>query len=79
MSSVQLFLEPTQPNISPTPLDIQQLAEQFISMGMKEGQNQTLGNRTTNTRPSYGRNHPKWSQTILNGGSHNANRLNYIR
>src|SRR6266702_850115 len=31
---------------------------------------------TTNTRPSYGRNQPKWSQTILNRGANNSNRIN---
>src|SRR5258705_9544770 len=31
-----------------------------------------LCGRTTNTRPSYGRNLPKWSYTILNRGDHNA-------
>jgi hypothetical protein len=31
---------------------------------------------TTNTRPSCCRNHPKWSQTILNSEGRNANRLN---
>jgi hypothetical protein len=30
MSSAQLFLEPTQPNISVTPLDIQVLASVFL-------------------------------------------------